>query len=406
VAVLWASPDCTHFSSAKGDVPRKQNIRSLAWAVVRWAKEVRPRLIFVENVQEFRGWGPLDATGRPDRARMGETFQRWRRQLERLGYTVDHRVLDASLFGAPTRRRRLFLVARCDGEPIVWPEPTHGPGKRPLHTAAECIDWTLPCPSIFERRRPLAEKTLRRIAEGIRRFVLETPEPFVVRYNGGERGDRRSQRANEPLTTLDCSNRFGLVAPTLIQTGYGERPGQAPRVPGLQKPLGTCVDGQKHALVAAFIARHFGGAHPPIGCTAGRPLPTVTARDHHSLVTATMAPGRHVTEVRAFLTAYYGAESERGQALGEPLRTVTAKHRLGLVTVAGVDFQITDIGLRMLEPHELMRAQFGRFSSTYDLSRAATKAAKVRLIGNSVCPEVAEALVRENANRGRTRRAA
>jgi len=406
VDVLWASPDCTHFSVAKGDVPRSQGIRSLAWAVVRWAKDVRPRVIFLENVQEFRGWGPLDATGRPDRARMGETFQRWCRRLERMGYVVDHRVLDASLYGAPTRRRRLFLVARCDGLPIVWPEPTHGPGRLQLRTAAECIDWSLPCPSIFERSRPLAEKTLRRIAEGIRRFVLEAPEPFIVRYNGGERGHRRSQRTTDPLSTLDCSNRLGLVAPTLVQTGYGERPGQAPRVPGLDKPLGTCVDGQKHALVAAFVHRYFGGPNAPIGSRPEAPLPTVTARDHHSLVTTTMVPGHHVAEVRAFLTAYYGAESERGQALGEPLRTVTAKHRLGLVTVAGLDYQITDIGLRMLEPHELLRAQFGRFAASYDLSRAPTKAAKVRLIGNSVCPEVAEALVRANLRGVRERSAA
>ncbi len=149
VALLWASPDCTHFSVAKGDVPRSKGIRSLAWVVVRWAKEVRPAVIMLENVQEFRGWGPLGADGKPDKSRMGETFARWKRSLERLGYVVDHRVLDASHFGAPTRRRRLFLVARCDGKPIVWPEPTHGPGKLPFRTAAECIDWSLPCPSIL-----------------------------------------------------------------------------------------------------------------------------------------------------------------------------------------------------------------------------------------------------------------
>lgn len=391
VDVLWASPDCTHFSVAKGGKPRKQGIRSLAWAVVRWARDVRPKVIFLENVAEFQGWGPLTAEGKPDKARMGETFKRWRRELERLGYTVDYRVLDASHYGAPTRRRRLFLVARCDGQPISWPEPTHGPGRAPVHTAAECIDWSLPCPSIFERKKPLAEKTLWRIAQGIRRFVLESPAPFVVKFQQNSIG----QVPNEPLhTVMAGASRFGLVAPTMVQTSYGERPGQRPRYLDLHQPLGTVVaQGQKHALVSAFLAKHYGGV---VGVPFdGRPLDTITAQDHHALTTATLDPaGAHVPEVRAFLTAYYG--EDQGQAVTEPMRTITAKHRLGLVTVQGVEYQITDIGMRMLEPHELLRAQFGRFASSYSLSAAKTKADQVRLIGNSVCPEVAEALVRAN----------
>ena len=420
VAVLWASPDCTHFSVAKGDVPRDQGIRSLADVVVHWARDVRPEVIFLENVQEFRGWGPLGADGRPDKSRMGETFRRWKRDLEQLGYVVDHRVLDASLYGAPTRRRRLFLVARCDGRPIVWPEPTHGPGRLPLHTAAECIDWSLPCPSIFERKRPLAEKTLWRIAQGIWRFVLGNASPFIVQVNHG-RWEPRVEPVSEPLSTVTAARRgHAVVAPTLVQTGYGERPGQTPRAPGLDKPLGTCVaGGQKHALVAAFIARHFGGPRPVIGSECGSPLPTVTATDHHSLAAVALAKfrgtdpsrpgsgsveeplptisagGIHVAEVRAFLTAYYG-NGGPGQALNEPARTITTKHRLGLVTVSGIDYQIVDIGMRMLEPHELLRAQFGRFAAGYDLSAAKTKAAKVRLIGNSVPPEPAVALIAAN----------
>ena len=463
VEILWASPDCTHFSVAKGDVPKSQKIRSLAWAVVRWAKTVRPRVVFLENVQEFQGWGPLGADGRPDKSRMGQTFRAWRRKLESLGYVVDYRVLDASLYGAPTRRRRLFLVARCDGQPIRWPEPTHGPGRLPLHTAAECIDWTLPCPSIFERERPLAEKTMWRIAQGIRRFVLDTPSPFIVKVNHGKR-EARVEPVDEPLSTVTATQRghavvvphvtkfqengcgqdareplrtvmagaqrFGAVVPTLIQTGYGERPGQAPRVPGLDKPLGTVVGcGQKHALVAAFLAKHFGdpnraaGGGRVIGDELERPIGAVTARDHHSLAAVALAKfrgtsdqhpgcasveeplptvsaggakgGVHIAEVRAFLTAYYGNGSP-GQPLDEPARTITARHRLGLVTVAGVDYQIVDIGMRMLQPHELLRAQFGRFAEAYDLSPATTKAAQVRLIGNSVCPELAEAIVAAN----------
>jgi len=379
VDLLWASPDCTHFSQAKGDVPRRQDIRSLAWAVVRWAAAVRPRVICLENVQEFQGWGPL-------------------------------------------------------------------------------VDWSLPCPSIFERRKPLAEKTLWRIAQGIRRFVLEAPAPFVIRtdhhqshatnafpiedplgtitsanghavvapsivkVNHGKR-DARGEAADEPLTTITATQRgHALVAPTLIQTGYGERPGQAARVPGLHKPLGTMVNGQKHALVAAFLARHFGGV---VGAELPQPIHTITARDHHSLAAATLvklrgdcngaavdepvptvtASGMHVAEVRAFLTAFYGSDGSagKGQSLRDPARTITARHRLGLVTVEGTDYQIVDIGMRMLEPHELLRAQFGRFAEAYDLSAARTrrglphKGAMVRLIGNSVCPEVAEAVVRANA---------
>jgi DNA (cytosine-5)-methyltransferase 1 len=425
VDLLWASPDCRHFSIAKGDVPRSKKIRSLAWAVVRWAQEVRPSVLCIENVQEFRGWGPLGADGKPDKARMGETFRRWVRRLKRLGYVVDWRVLDASLYGAPTRRRRLFIVARCDGLPVEWPAPTHGPGLLPLRTAAECIDWSLPCPSIFGRERPLAEKTLWRVAQGLRRFVLECPAPFIVRYNGGARGHRRGQTPAEPFSTLDCSNRFGLVAPTLVQSGYGERPGQRARVPGLDVPLGTCVDGQKHALVAAFLSRFYGGPRPVIGSSPDVPTPTITGWDHNALAAVCLAKfrgthedqpaslpvtdpiptisagGVHVAEVRAFLTAYYGTDGSSGQLLTEPMRTLTARHRLGLVTVAGADYQIVDIGLRMLQPHELLRAQFGRFAADYDLSAARTKAAKVRLIGNSVAPEVAEALVRANVGRAR-----
>jgi len=486
VDLLWASPDCTHFSVAKGGKPRKQKIRSLAWAVVRWAKAVRPRVIFLENVSEFRGWGPLGPDDKPDKKRMGETFRRWKGQLERLGYKVDYRVLDASLYGAPTRRRRLFLVARCDGLPIRWPEPTHGTGRLPLRTAAECIDWSIPCPSIFERKKPLADKTLWRIAQGIRRFLMESSAPFIVGYHseragesarvepltdplptqttenrfglivptivgvGGRAGqsgptaadapvgtitakndraliaptlikvnhgkrETRGESISEPLTTVTATQRgHALVAPTLIQTSYGERKGQRPRYLDLHKPLGTVVaGGQKHALVSAFLAKHFGGV---VGIPVTQPISTVTAVDHHGLATATLlrmnhddhgipleapmptvtAGGGHIAEVRAFLTTYYGQDHTGGQGLLEPMRTITAKHRLGLVTIEGTEYQIVDIGMRMLEPHELLRAQFGRFAETYDLSAALTKSAKVRLIGNSVCPEVAEAVVAAN----------
>ena len=457
VDVLWASPDCTHFSMAKGDVPRSGKMRSLAWAVVRWARETRPNVIFVENVAEFQGWGPLTKDGRPNKALMGRTFKAWCTRLTRLGYTLDYRMLDTSLYGAPTRRRRLFIVARRDGRQVVWPTPTHGPGRLPFHTAAECIDWSLPCPSIFERRRPLAEKTLWRIAQGIKRYVVNSPAPFIVKVNHGKM-DARVESLAEPLTTVTATqrghaivapalvamthsnpprpvdgpmptvttqhNHVNLVGATLVQTGYGERDGQAARVPHLDKPLGTVVaGGQKHALVSAFMAKHFGGV---VGHDLGRPIGTVTARDHHALTAAHLiklrgqcagasldepmpaitAGGNHLAEVHAFLTAFYSNDHPKGQSLRDPMRTVTAKDRLGLVTVAGVEYQIIDIGMRMLEPHELLRAQFGRFAAACDISAAITKQAKVRLIGNSVPPEMVEAVVRVNVGLTVTARAA
>lgn len=378
VGLLWASPDCTHHSRAKGGKPKSRKLRSLAWVVHDWARDTMPDLIVVENVPEFIDWGPLGDDDKPIKARAGETFRQWVCALELLGYDVAHRVLDASHVGAPTKRRRLFVVARCDGQPIRWPEQTHGPGLLPYRTAAECIDWTLPTRSIFGRKKPLASATLRRIAAGLDRFVLSDPDPFVV----------------------------GDVAPILIQTGQGERKGQRPRYLDLHQPLNTVVaQGQKHAVVCAFLAQHF------TGMTGKRldagPLPTITAIDHNAVVAAELdgASGR-ADQVRAFLTAYYGSKHEAGQDLREPMRTVVARDRFGLVTVGGRDRVITDIGMRMLAPHELLKAQFGRFAESYDLSPAKTTKAKVQLVGNSVCPELAEALVRANASPMRMRRVA
>lgn len=444
VLLLHASPDCKHFSRAKGGKPKSQGIRSLAWVVLRWARESKPQVITLENVPEFVDWGPLDAEHCPIPERKGETFARWRRDLERLGYVVEWRTLIASHYGAPTSRKRLFLVARRDGKPIVWPKPTHGPGLLPFNTAAQCIDWTIPVPSIFDRKKPLAEKTLRRIAAGIRRFVLESADPFIIPVNhgGGEnrseslgaplstvtaarrghalvtpfvaklRGDSKGSSATEPLPTITAGgesvrpgtgNVFAAVAPTLIQTSYGERKGQAPRVLDLHAPLGTVVaQGQKHSLVAAFLAKHYGGV---VGQPVDKTIGTITAVDHHSLVAAKLARN-HNPEVRAFLTNYYGSEKDVGRGLNEPMRTVVTKDRFGLVTVKGVDYQIVDIGMRMLEPHELLAAQFGRFARTYDMSPAKTKKDAVRLIGNSVCPELEEAIIAANFPREAQRRAA
>lgn len=488
VALLWASPDCTHFSKARGGPPiRDIKRRSLAWVAERWAREVRPRVIILENVEEFRFWGPLNGEGQVVESQKGTTFQAFTRRLRRLGYSVEWRELRACNYGAPTIRKRLFLIARCDGLPIVWPEPTHGPGLLRYRTAAEIIDWTIPCPSIFERRKPLAENTLRRIAEGIKRYVIEAAEPFIVNLTHGGRlepvsdpihtvtaahrgekalvtpyiqtyygpkrtGDFRGLHINDVLPTQTTENRFALVAPTLIQTGYGERQGQAPRVPGLDKPLGTVVGGGiKHALVCAFLAKHYGGV---IGQDLRAPIGTVTSVDHHSLVSANLirhfgcsvgqgmndliptttaggqgktglvtshllklrgtcragqpvsepmptitSGGLHVGEVRAFLLKYYGTDQDPN--LREPLHTLTTKHRFGLVTVdiKGQPYVITDIGMRMLSPRELFLAQGFLPDYIIDIEvngKRITKTDQVRMVGNSVSPKNAAALVRAN----------
>lgn len=460
VDTLWASPDCTHFSIARGGKPKEKGTRSLAWVVVKWAREVRPRSIFVENVREFQTWGPLDELGHPIPHLKGHTFKTWVGTLRGLGYVVDWRILNAADFGAPTARRRLFIVARrvhdaANPPRIEWPEKSHGPATdRPYRTAAECIDWSIPCPSIFERKKPLAEKTLWRIANGIKRFVLDNPRPFIVPIQNFGWGDKASA-ADEPLRTITAGPKgggFAVATPFLATTGYGEGPKQGPRVDGVEAPMPTVVStgihrglvapalvkvnhcGQEargedpakplstvtaaqrgHALCAAFLAKHFGGV---VGQQLSLPLGTVTARDHQSLAAANLVKlrgqchgsaadepmptltgqGFHVAEVRSFLVAYYGCDKD-GQGLLEPMRTITVRDRLGLVTVEGVEYQIVDIGMRMLEPHELLRAQFGEFAEGYDLSPARTKTAKVRLIGNSVCPHVVRDLVAANTRR-------
>lgn len=426
VALLWCSPDCRHFSRAKGSKPVSPRVRGLAWMAVRWAKEVAPRVIMLENVREFREWGPLipkvDEKGReiydlhgnpvlvPDPARKGQSFKRFVGTLRGLGYAVEFRDLDAADYGAPTHRRRLFLVARNDGQAIVWPKPTHGEGRKPWRTAAEIIDWSLPCPSIFERKRPLAENTMKRIAAGLRRYVIECAEPFIVTCNHSG-PEFRGQGLREPFKTVTgARDAHGLVVPTLIQMGYGERKGQKPRVLDLHKPLGTLVGAKKHALVSAFLAKHYGGQ---VGADLRRPTPTQTARGtQNQLVSACLvhlnhgekqwsdvrepmrtitAGGLHHAEVRAFLVKYYGA-AKHGQSLFEPLHTATNRARFGLVTVAGEPYAIVDIGMRMLTPRELARAQ--GFPDTYELT--GTKTSQVAKIGNSVPPAMPEALVRAN----------
>ena len=614
VGLAWFSPDCRHFSKAKGAKPVEKAIRGLAWIVIRWVLDVGPRVMMLENVEEFKTWGPLlVAEMRPDPDRIGETFlafvgmltsgvpadhpallecceflelspdsEQAKRLVAGLGYVVDFRELRACDYGAPTIRKRFFMVMRRDGQPIVWPEATHGDPKSPAvlagklapwRTVAECIDWSIPAPSIFGRKKPLAENTLRRIARGIQRFVIESASPFIVKCNHtttrGKYDCFRGQALDDPLQTITkthgyaiavphltkfrtgatgqpvtdpvptvtagtsrrpggnghalgiveaglvpflagnggseyqakprpldkpahtilkesracvvapvIARQFGasvghradepsatitaggggksqLVVPTLIQMGYGERPGQAPRVPGLDKPLGTVVaGGGKHAVVGAFLAKHYGGNYTGPGVGLDEPAHSVTTVDHHALVTAQIvgvggragqsrprdvseplqtmttkadaamvtshliklrgtcrdgqttdepmptitAGGQHVGEVKTTL-AVEDYDEERAQQVLAFLQKYCGEDSTGLVDIGGVTYRIVDIGMRMLQPHELYRAQ--GFPEWYiiDQDYRGVKYAKDKQVarcGNAVPPPFAEALVRAN----------
>jgi DNA (cytosine-5)-methyltransferase 1 len=669
VGFAWFSPDCRHHSRARGSAPVSESVRDLAWVVIRWARTVRPRVIGLENVREFQCWGPVldysrckdckwegsprwktckscrsantEKISRPDKSREGETFNQWKAALFNYGYNAEFRILNAADYGAPTTRKRLFMIARCDGDPIVWPEPTHFPptpaniasGKQIWRAAAEVIDWRIPVNSIFDRKKPLADKTQRRIALGIKRYVLDAAKPFIVPVThqgddrvhslddpmrtitaakrgefalvspllagvGGRRGQSPPSSVEKPLPTVTGKGDAALVAPTLIrtnhhqsnannafspespvptietanghavaaahlvrcahgdgkgknkrrgsgahdlrealptqtqtkdfalasahlmkmrgdsnghpltdpvptitsgqgaerpagaphalglcavtlaQTGYGEAPAmfehrcsgkpvyaktkrkcrkcgktprakkaQPPRTPDINKPLGTVVSGgQKHAMVSAFLAKHYGDSGQRPGVPMEEPVATITQCDHHSLVAANLlhlnnntqpsdptkplhtvtSGGNHaglaaaslirmnhgdkqwhgvheplpvVTSqgnkaglVYAWLSKFFGTAI--GASVQGPMPTVTTKDRFGLVTVevGGETYAIVDIGMRMLEPHELALAQ--GFPAGYKF--LGPKYRQVAHIGNSVSPPVARALVAAN----------
>ena len=443
VGLLWASPDCKHFSKAKGGKPRSKKIRSLAWVVVKWAATVKPRVIMLENVEEFVTWGPLAANGQPDPKRKGATFRRWIARLRNLGYAIEWRELRACDYGAPTIRKRFFLVARCDGKPIVWPQPTHAKpdsievrkGKRmPWRTAAECIDFTLPCPSIFLTReqaravgckRPLAPATMRRIARGVQRFVIDAAKPFIVRTAHGEAAPGGSKRWGDsshdiakPLPTVTASPDFAVVAPVLTEHANASNA----RSWRSDEPLRTqCaeVKGGHFALVAAFLDQANGGFYDGPGRSVEDPAGTVCAQGSMQRLVASSlvklrgtssaedvaeplhtisAQGFHHAEVRAFLIKFY-REGGQWAECADPMHTVPTRDRMGLVTVEGTEYAIADIGLRMLTPRELFRAQ--GFPENYVINRGAggrklPKDAQVRMCGNSVCPPMARALVAAN----------
>lgn len=424
----WFSPDCTYHSKARGGKPFRdrdtaRRRRGLAWLIPYWMKTVRPSVVMLENVEEFADWGPLLPDGKICPIRRGMTFRRWHKQIENLGYQIDMRELRACDYGAPTTRKRLFVIARCDGQEIVFPEATHGPwdGCLPYRTAAECIDWSIPCPSIFTRKKPLADATLRRIAKGIMRYVVNNPRPFIVPLT--HHGERRAHPLDELFPVVTGANRgeLALIAPVFTECANASSPRCMPG----DEPLRTICSypkGGHHALVSAFLAKHYGDSGQRPGSAMDEPVGTITTVDHHSLVTSHLvhlrnncdarsvtdlfptltAGGGHVGEVRAFLLKFYGNEKE-AHSLDNPMGTVTTKDRFGLVTVHGEQYCIVDIGMRMLTPRELYRAQ--SFPDSYIIDHGIddqgerlplTKTAQVRMCGNSVSPAMSRALVQAN----------
>lgn len=401
VALAWFSPDCKHFSKAKGSTPVNKNIRGLAWVAVKWAAKVRPRVIMLENVEEFKTWGPV-VDGKPCPKRKGQTFNSFKTALEKLGYNVEFKELIASEYGAPTIRKRLFMVARRDGQKIVWPKPTHGkPGSLPVkagklkaeRTAAECIDWSIDCPSIFERKRPLAVNTCKRIAKGFQKFVLETDEPFIVTVAHGE-GSGKTKRwgtgvrdIHQPMPTVTASGGYALARPFILRTAYRKANGSY--VNDVKEPIRTItaqqdgwsvitpfitehanasnqrnmpvieplrtlcsqVKGGHFAVVAPFIAKHYTGA---TGSSVTEPVSTVTTIDHNAIVYAHLlklrncqygqsplqpvptltAGGGHVAVVNSWVLKYYGTNI--GYPANEPNHTVTTKERFAVVKVKSI----------------------------------------------------------------------
>jgi DNA (cytosine-5)-methyltransferase 1 len=472
VGWLHLSPDCTDHSQAKGGQPRSRTIRALAWVGVRWSGTVCPDVISLENVAQILKWGTLiakrdPATGRviklsggvaapgervpvqdqyliPNPKTIGRNWRRlvaiWRSQ----GYTVEWRVLRASDYGAGTTRARLFAIARRDGQPIVWPEATHA--AKPTRTqkrqvmAADGIDFSIPGNSIFGRKKPLAEATMRRIALGMRRYVLDCADMFIVPAT--HQGADRVHSLREPARTITAANRgeLMLAAPTLIQAGYGERDGQAPRALDLGQPLGTVTAGGiKHAVATAYMMQANGGFNTTpghdlrypastitnsgsqqqlvaanlvalrrncVGAHPESPISTITAgAEHHGLVQYQLAPSEEAgaLQVAAFLMRYYGSGGQWGD-LREPAATLTTRDRLALVTVfvRGTPYVVVDIHLRMLTPRELYRLQ--GFPDNYIIDRGHdgrifTKSAQVHMVGNSVSPPPAVALIAANAPR-------
>lgn len=485
VALMWASPDCTSHSKAKGGKPREAGLRILPWAVYKHAKAILPDVIIMENVEEIQQWGPLDEQGYPVKEKRGEEYQKFISKMKSLGYAFDSRELVAADYGAPTTRKRWYAIFRRDGKPITWPEPTHNKngtgGLKKWVAVSTVLDFSDLGKSIVGRKKPLAENTLKRIARGLQKFVFENQEPFIVQVNHG--GDNfRGQSIHEPMPTITQKHGFGMVTPVIaplmmrnnhgapgnsvenpiltittgghhglishymIPIGYGERKGQKPRVNDVKEPVGTFVaSGVKHYIAAPLLIQYHSETQSGEvrGQTVSEPLRTIDTSNRYGEVTAfltkfyksgigqgmtepihtiTTSPGHFgqvsvltvkleellaagVTEevaqkctwVSEFIIEYYGQGT--GQTIDSPLHTIVTKDRFALITVLGNEYVILDIFLRMLTAEELKLGQ--GFPKDYIIDRdyrwnVYPVSERVKRIGNSVVPIMAEALVKAN----------
>lgn len=520
VAIVWGSPDCTHFSKAKGGTPVSKKVRGLAWVLCKWAGTVKPRVIIMENVEEFMTWGPvipMRKNGRclkkvyekgkkkpklvvsekgevltedqqvfiPDKERAGQTFNRFVGQLRALGYEVAWKVMRACDYGAPTSRKRFFLIARRDGQPIVFPKPTHGEGKglKPFRTAAECIDWSIPGKSIFGRKKPLSVNTMKRIARGLDKFVIKSPKPFImcnntnnvphcvdepmptittgvrnyictpslVQYHG-EQSEKevRGQRIDKPLNTIDTRNRYGISSAFLSKYYSGEKQAGA----DVQEPMPTVTAIDHNALVGVCLSSRYGDGSDGRGQELDKPMTTVTGTNHshllavnlikyysgeeqaqsvnaplHTITTeprfylasshictfrkntdgqdvrqplTTVTTKEHHAEIRTYLAKLTGNETEIGlwnevrKLLNEYAGYSIADDEILILDIGGVPHYISDVTMRMLEPKELAKAQGFPDDYVLQVSDSYSKQAQIARIGNSVCPVMAEVLVRAN----------
>lgn len=357
VGLAWFSPDCKHFSKAKGAALVDRNIRGLAWIVLRWAGTVRPRVIILENVEEFQTWGPV-RRGKPVKSKAGQTFQKWKRQLSDLGYAIEHRELVAADYGAPTTRRRFVMVARCDGRPIVWPEKTHDQygenGLPKWRAAAEVIDWTQPCYSIFDTKeeiksrygvkavRPLADNTMRRVIRGVDKFVLNAPTPYIVPWTVTNTTNSVGSQVTEPVHTVTSAGNQMLLSPALIQ--YHTEQSEAVRGQSVAETLRTVDASNRYGLVAASLSKFYGGV---VGADLKAPVPTVTAVDHNALTAAN-------------LVEYYGNGTPLD--ISRPMRTVTSHDREALTLTHICKFKGQDIGQDERDPLQTVTASAGEFA--------------------------------------------
>ena len=449
VDLMWASPDCTSHSKAKGGKPRTHGLRILPWSVYKHAKAILPGIIIMENVEEIQQWGPLDENGYPIKERMGEDYRKFISAMKSLGYQFDSRELVAADYGAPTTRKRWYAIFRRDGKPIVWPEATHSKegtgGKQKWVPVSSVLDFSDLGNSIFGRKKPLAENTMRRIARGLRKFVFENTEPFLMVYNaGGYKASGNSVR--EPASTITTLPRHGMITPYIVPIGYGERKGQRYRVNSVECPVGTLVASViKHYMCAPYLIQYHSettkdgvrgqSVNDPVqtidtsnrygqvamfltkfyksgtGQDLDEPIHTITTSPGHfgqiSVLTVPleemMAAGideetaQKATWVSEFIMEYYGTGV--GQEINEPLHTVVTKDRFALITVLGNEYAILDIFLRMLTPEELKLAQ--GFPKDYIIDRDYNwreypKSEQVKRIGNSVVPVMAQKLVEAN----------